>query len=219
MKAWKKVLSAAITGIMVLALAGCSSVKFEPTESSIFVKKDKTVVSAEMVSVDNSEFDTPRYDENEMKTFLEAAVKEYNKEACGQDFAYAKDTKEALNISIEEFKVENKVAAARLNYASSEDYLKFNGTEDSGSVKDLIIGTVADGISSGLDFSGMVNADGSAAGVEEIQKNTKYSLVAITGPARMMVEGKVRYMSSGVTLADESTVVTSGDETVYIIFK
>ncbi|MCJ7836227.1 hypothetical protein MUB23_12615 [Cuneatibacter sp. NSJ-177] len=219
MKAWKKVLSAAITGIMVLALAGCSSVKFEPTESSIFVKKDKTVVSAEMVSVDNSEFDTPRYDENEMKTFLETAVKEYNKEACGQDFAYAKDTKEALNISIEEFKVENKVAAARLNYASSEDYLKFNGTEDSGSVKDLIIGTVADGISSGLDFSGMVNADGSAAGVEEIQKNTKYSLVAITGPARMMVEGKVRYMSSGVTLADESTVVTSGDETVYIIFK
>lgn len=219
MKAWKKVLSAAITGIMVLALAGCSSVKFEPTESSIFVKKDKTVVSAEMVSVDNSEFDTPRYDENEMKTFLEERVKEYNKEACGQDFAYAKDTKEALNISIEEFKVENKVAAARLNYASSEDYLKFNGTEDSGSVKDLIIGTVADGISSGLDFSGMVNADGSAAGVEEIQKNTKYSLVAITGPARMMVEGKVRYMSSGVTLADESTVVTSGDETVYIIFK
>ena len=46
MKAWKKVLSAAIT------------------ESSIFVKKDKTVVSAEMVSVDNSEFDTPSYDEN-----------------------------------------------------------------------------------------------------------------------------------------------------------
>ena len=219
MKAWKKVLSAAITGIMVLALAGCSSVKFEPTESSIFVKKDKTVVSAEMVSIDNSEFDTPRYDENEMKTFLESAVKEYNKEACGQDLAYAKDTKEALNISIEEFKVENKIASARLNYASSEDYLKFNGTEDSGSVKDLIIGTVADGISSDLDFSGMVNADGSAAGVEDIQKNTKYSLVAITGPARMMVEGKVRYMSSGVTLADENTVVTSGDETVYIIFK
>ena len=53
----------------------------------------------------------------------------------------------------------------------------------------------------------------------DVYKRQKYSLVAITGPARMMVEGKVRYMSSGVTLADESTVVTSGDETVYIIFK
>lgn len=219
MKAWKKVLSTAITGMMVLAMAGCSSVKFEPTENSIFVKKDKTVVSFETVSVDNSAFDTPRYDENEMKTFLETAVKEYNKETCGQDLAYLEDKKTELNISIDEFKVENQNAMAKLNYKSAEDYLKFNGTEDSESVKDLIIGTVADGINSGLDFSGMVNVDGSAADVESIQKNKKYSLVALTGPVRMVVEGKVQYMSAGVSLSDENTVVTSGDETVYIIFK
>ena len=88
-------------------------------------------------------------------------------------------------------------------------------TENEGCLRDLIIGSVQNGIDSGLDFSGMVKADGAEAAVEEIQDDAKYSLVAVTGAVRMTVEGKVRYMSAGVTLADENTVVTSEDSIVF----
>ena len=85
-------------------------------------------------------------------------------------------------------------------------------------MKDLIIGTVQDGVNSGLDFSGMVNADGTAADLDKLTSSSKYSLVSVTGSTVMKVEGKVVYMSAGVTLKDEHTVVTT-DDTSYIIFK
>ena len=218
MKAGSGVLAVLLTGIMALTAVGCGSVKFDPQENSIFVKEDRTVASAEFVSIDNSEFETPRYDQAEMQAFLEDTVKEYNQETCGQDFAYADDTKESLRVSVEEFSVENNIAKAILHYASAEDYLHFNGTENEGCLKDLIIGSVQNGIDSGLDFSGMVNADGEEVSPEEIQDDAKYTLVAVTGSTRMVVDGKVRYVSAGVTVEDKNTVVTHGDSTVYVIF-
>ncbi len=218
MRAGKKLLAAVVTGILAVSAIGCGSVKFDPQENSIFVKENRTVVSAEFVSIDNSEFDTPRYDENEMRTFLEDTVKEYNQETCGEEAAYADDAEGDLRVSVEEFSVENNVAKAILNYASAEDYLSFNGTENEGCLKDLIIGTVQNGIDSGLDFSGMVNAEGAEVSAEDVQDDSDYCLVAVTGSTRMVVDGKVRYMSAGVTLADENTVVTNGDTTVYVVF-
>lgn len=218
MKAGQGVLSVIFAGIMALTAVGCGSVKFDPQENSIFVKEDRTVVSAEFVNIDNSEFETPRYDQAELQTFLEDTVKEYNQETCGQNFAYADDAEEDLRVSVDEFSVENNIAKAILNYASAEDYLSFNGTENEGCLKDLIIGSVQNGIDSGLDFSGMVNADGEEVSAEDVQDDAKYTLVAVTGSTRMVVDGKVRYVSSGVTVEDENTVVTSGDSTVYVIF-
>ena len=124
MRAGKKLLAAVVTGILAVSAIGCGSVKFDPQENSIFVKENRTVVSAEFVSIDNSEFDTPRYDENEMRTFLEDTVKEYNQETCGEEAAYADDAEGDLRVSVEEFSVENNVAKAILNYASAEDYLR-----------------------------------------------------------------------------------------------
>ncbi len=218
MKARQGLLVVMLTGIMALTAAGCGSVKFDPQENSIFVKEDRTVTSAEFVSIDNSEFETPRYDQDEMQSFLEDTVKKYNQETCGLDFAYADDAEGDLRVSVEEFSVENNIAKAILNYASAEDYLNFNGTENEGCLKDLIIGTVQNGIDSGLDFSGMVNADGEEVSAEDVQDDAKYTLVAVTGSTRMVVDGTVRYVSAGVTVEDDNTVIISGDSTVYVIF-
>ena len=112
----------------------------------------------------------------------------------------------------------DNTATLLLDFASADDYLLFNGTADAAPVKDLIIGTVQDGVNSGLDFSSMVNADGTAADLDKLTSSSKYSLVSVTGSTVMKVEGKVVYMSAGVTLKDEHTVVTT-DDTSYIIFK
>jgi len=204
---------------MMFLLAGCSSVKFNPTETSIFVKKDGTVVSADIEEFNNSQFDTPRYYESELTAFIEEAVLAYNTETANKAFTRADqldNSKETLPVAIQQIKVEENMATLILDYAKASDYLAFN--EDVQMFEELIIGHVSDGVSSGLDFAGMKNADGSDADVEKLKSNDKYSLVSVTGAGVVKVEGKVVYMSSGVTLKDENTVVTT-EGTSYIIFK
>lgn len=224
MKLGKRCAMGVLAVSMALGLTACGSVKFEPTETSIFVTKDRQVVSAEIESFDNSAYaDSPRYQEADLKAFVEEAVTSYNQTASGFSYAYAADAKEAkvegtLPVSIESLTVQDNVATLLLDYKTADDYLAFNGTADTVPVKDLIIGTVKDGVDSGLDFSGMLNADGSAADVEKLTSSETYMLVAVTGTTVMKVEGDVKYMSAGVTLKDENTVVTTED-TCYIIFK
>lgn len=224
MKIGKYCAAGILAASMILGLAACGSVKFEPKETSIFVTKDRGVVSAEIESFDNSAYaDNPRYKEEDLKAFVEETVIAYNQSASGLGYAYAKDAKDAkaedtLPVAIESLTVKDNVATLILDYNSADAYLAFNGSADSVPVKDLIIGTVRDGVNSGLDFSGMLNADGSAADLEKLTSSEKYMLVAVTGTTVMKVEGDVKYMSPGVTLKDENTVVTTED-TCYIIFK
>lgn len=218
MRAGKKLLAAVLAGAFAVAAAGCGSVKFEPQEDSIFVKEDRTVVSAEFMEMDNSDKPTEWYNQDECKAFVEEQVKTYNRENGSADAAYAEESEEELRVSVEEFSVEGTTFKAVLHYASAGDYLAFNGTEYNGALKDLIIGTVQNGLDSGLDFSGMTDAEGNQVAAEDVADDADYTLVAVTGPTRMVVDGKVRYVSAGVTLVDENTVTTSEDTTEYVIF-
>lgn len=205
---------------MIMGLSGCGgSVEFAPTQTSIFIQKDRTISSAEIESFDNSGFDTPRYDAAELQQFVEEAVSAYNSEKAGTTAVRVEEkSEETLPVAIEKLEVKDNVATLILNYAGTEEYLEFNGTTDYVAVQDLIVGTVADGNTSGLDYAGMVKADGTAADAAEIKEEEKYSLVSVTGDVVVKVEGKVQYMSSGVTLIDENTVQTP-EGTSYIVFK
>ena len=62
MKCGKRLIAGVFAAVLSLGLTACSSVKFEPTETSIFIQKDRKVVSAEIESFDNSAYaDSPRY--------------------------------------------------------------------------------------------------------------------------------------------------------------
>ena len=75
MKCGKRLIAGVFAAVLSLGLTACSSVKFEPTETSIFIQKDRKVVSAEIESFDNSAYaDSPRYKEDELKAFVEDAV-------------------------------------------------------------------------------------------------------------------------------------------------
>ncbi|MDD6395175.1 MAG: hypothetical protein PUB37_03210, partial [Firmicutes bacterium] len=185
----------------------------------IFITKERGVVSAEFESFDNSPYgDSPRYQEDELKAFVEEAVSSYNKNCGAAEKAYIENKEDYLPVAVESLVVEDKVAKLILDFATADDYLQFNGTADVVPVKDLIIGTVKDGIDSGLDFSGMLNEKGEPADQEKLTSSEKYSLVAVTGNTVMKVEGKIKYVSEGVTIKDENTVVTT-EGTNYIIFK
>ena len=218
-------IAAVILGlIFVLGITGCSlfnKVEFDPAETSIFIKKNGHIVGAEISDFDNSSFETPRYDAAELQAFVESAVLEYNR-ARGLSYIRQSDIEDketVLPVSIEKLEVVDKTATVILDYASPTDYLSFNGTTYLVPIHNLVVGTVADGNVSGLTYGNMLKADGTAAAGTDISEKPKYFLAAVTGNSIVKVEGKVRYYSADLELKDENTVVSSGEDVHFIVFK
>jgi len=229
MKSMKRLLLTALSVCMLVSMSGCSlpgsSWEYVPKKSGIYILKDRSIIGAEVEDFDNSEFDTPRYSESELMTFVEDEVRDYNEEAAGLAYCRTEelpDKKSALPISIKSLAVADGVATLQLEYAGYKDYLAFNGTTNAVPIQNLIIGTVSDGISSNLDFSDMVKVEKGksqgAVSADEVRQNSKYTLVAVTGTTQIQVEGTICYISEALTLVDAHTVECENG-TQYIIFK
>ena len=202
---------------MVLAvtiLAGCGGkVKFEPQTSSIFVKKDGTVVSADM-----EDFIGNNYSETELKTYVEDAVKEYNSEhgAAAEAYVDEDDEEASLPVKINSLAVEEGVATLLLEYEKCSDYLEFTGNSGTeNGVSRLELSTVGETSLSG-NFK---NAKGEDVTLEGVAKKEKNSVVIVEGAVTVQVEGKVQYMSAGAALVDKHTVTAKAGEVTYIVFK
>ncbi|MCI9487967.1 MAG: hypothetical protein HFI64_13595 [Lachnospiraceae bacterium] len=202
---------------MVLAvtiLAGCGGkVKFEPQTSSIFVKKDGTVVSADM-----EDFIGNNYSETELKTYVEDAVKEYNSEhgAAAEAYVDEDDEEASLPVKINSLAVEEGVATLLLEYEKCSDYLEFTGNSGTeNGVSRLELSTVSETSLSG-NFK---NAKGEDVTLEGVAKKEKNSVVIVEGAVTVQVEGKVQYMSAGAALVDKHTVTAKAGEVTYIVFK
>ena len=118
----KKTAAAALSALALMtALSGCGS-KFKPDTSSIYVKKDGTVVSADIESFEGS-----NYSEEELTTYVEDAVKLYNSEHGAESAAYEEKDME-LPVEVDSLKVEDGTATLYLNYETCSDYMEFTGT-------------------------------------------------------------------------------------------
>ncbi|MCI8549275.1 MAG: hypothetical protein HFI68_01565 [Lachnospiraceae bacterium] len=197
----------------VTVLAGCGKVKFEPEASSIYVKKDGTVISADIEAFEGS-----NYSEDELKTYVEEAVKEYNSEHGANAEAYVdeddKDT--VLPVKINSLTVENGTASLFLEYEKCGDYLEFVGTSGmKGAIGRLELSTVGE-----TSFSGnFQNSKGEDVTMEGVTKKEGNPVVIIDGPVTMQVEGSIQYVSTGVTIVDKHTVTTPAESVSFIVFK
>ncbi len=200
--------------LAVAALAGCGGkVKFEPTASSIYVKKDGTVVSADI-----EDFVGNNYSEAELKTYVEDAVKEYNSEhgAGAEAYVDEEDEDASLPVQITSLTVEEGIASLFLEYEKCSDYLEFTGTSGTESgVSRLELSTVGE-----TSFSGnFQNAKGEDVTQEGVTKKEKNSVVIIEGAVTVQVEGNIQYVSAGAALVDKHTVTTQAGSVTYIVFK
>ena len=221
MKYAKKIAAAFAAAAFALSLTACSLFghSYDPTQTGIYIASDKTITSAEITDFDNSDYETPRYDEDEALTFIQDTVKAYNKEKVNQEVYSSKDAETAIPVELDSFKVSDAVSTLLLKFASAQDYLDFFGTTDATPIKTLVVGTVADGISSGLDFAGMVDVEGQSAAADTIKAETEYTLVMVAGETEVQTEGKIVYYSSSLTKTDDYTVVSNSDDISFIIFK
>ncbi|MCR4750371.1 MAG: hypothetical protein K5877_11340 [Lachnospiraceae bacterium] len=183
----KKIRLAALLTLTAILLMGCSS-EFKTDESAIKVNKNGTVVAASI-----EEFDKSYYSEEELSTFVKNSIEEYQK-ANG-----------ASTVKMESLKVEEGKATLFINYETPTDYAKFNGEE-------LFVGTVLDAMAAGYNLNGTYyTVDGVTLGstttIDFIDDDLK--VVIVKEKVRVIVPGKIKYISDNLTIVDKNTVTPS----------
>ena len=214
----RMVLAAGMFGFLLLA--GCGSeVKFEPTESSIYVRADGSVISAEITGFDNTSFGEERYSEEELKAFVEDAVKAYNAGVGSPNLAYSselEDKNSILPVSIDSLKVEEKEAELVISYASCADYLNFNKADDT--VTQLSVTSAPVAVASGISLDGLVNAKGEIVDTSKAKESEKYRVASVAGETTVVINGKILGVS-GAEILNEHTVKTTYGVMAYILFR
>lgn len=220
---YKTAVFCAIVSIFAMCLSGCSFYTFNPTVSSIFIKKNYTIVSAEIETLDNSAYEEERYSVDSLKAFVEDEVKQYNKKACGLELAYLDDLQDKKNstlpVSIQEIKYEDNTARLLLMYQDASAYLGFNAHPLDGGITNIMVGRVSDLIEKKIEFPEMTDTDQNVAEYNELEINSNYFVVTITGSAHVHVEGEIEYVSPGVTVTQKHEADTPAYTESFIIFR
>ncbi len=118
--------------------------------------------------------------------------------------------------------LQDGVASSVFKYSSADDLIQFSreSGDDSNSFTFLDTAAVSDGVVKGYIVDGtFVDASGAAVKNEDITKQSKLRVICAQGGGIIQTEGKVLYMTEGVTPVDEFTVSTPDEGKSYIIFK
>lgn len=206
-------------------LSGCGARSgggggFTPTENSIYVTRDGEISSA---LVQNYEKEKDYYNQDELKAFAEEAVIQYNREKGAGENAYNEaDSTSRLPVALQSCTLSGGAATLVFDYASFGDLTGFAkaGNDLELTVTGLTVLQLADAFGSGaLDGVEFVKPDGSPVSIEDVKKLDKAFEVTVEGSGTIQTEGKVQYMSKGVSLVNEHTVSVPEQGISYIIFK
>ena len=205
----KRIICISLVCVMMTGLFSACGKSLEADRDTVYVQKRGAVVSAAI-----ADFDKDYYDEEELKSFVEQRVEEYQKEQ-GKD-----------SVKIDKFSVEEGVAKLYMKYDDYEVYQDFNEVK-------LFAGTVPQALAAGYDFDTEFTKveDGKAAGSIENTEvvDTDYKVVILSEKVEVKVDGVIQYMSSEYTSVKEKDTVSiqvpeeagDGEELslVYIVYK
>lgn len=205
-------LAAVLTAALLTGCQGLmgGSAEFSPEVSSVYVEKDGAVLSALVEEFE----DQAQYDQESFQAFLEETVSRFNEER-------GTGGSEQPSVTLRSCSLENGRAQAVFEYGGADDLLAFarETGDDSVAAEQLAVFTVADGLSRGeVIGTSFYKPDGSAVANETVTKQSGAMAVAVTGSVRLQTEGKILYVTEGVTLEDDNRAVTP-EGTSYIIFK
>ena len=151
-------------------------------------------------------FDKSYYSEEELSDFVEKTIKEYQQENGDS------------SVKLESLKVEEGKATLYINYETPTDYAKFNGEE-------LFVGTILDAMAAGYNLDTTYyevsgTTLGTATSIDLIDDD--YKVVIVKEKIRVIVPGKIKFVSDNLTIIDKNTVTpTNKNATGYsiIIYK
>lgn len=201
--------------LCILAVAGMATAcgtSFKATESTVYVTKKGTVISADI-----EDFNEDYYDGDELKNYITESVESYV--ASNGDGS----------VEIESFEIhspgnEENTAQLYLNYADYTDYARFNEVT-------FFAGTVLQALAEdyGFDQDFQKTEEGNLAGsvdAQEVMDAEDYKVVVIGEETAVKVDGEIQYVSDGnVELTGKDTAKASYDvedpdaKPAYIIYK
>ena len=192
----KKFTSAILAlGLCMGLLTGCGS-SYAAEESTVFVQKD-----GKIVSTDVEEFDENLYSKEELEEYVNQYISEYTDE-------YGKKS-----VKLKDISVADGTAVLSIEYATAEDYTRFNGIE-------LFAGSVAEALAAGYGFTAEF-AD--VSGDQPVPADTSafvsgegYKAVIIKGNTNVHVKGTICYVSTiNTSLVDKHTVAIGAGNSLY----
>lgn len=172
----KRICAILCAALCVGVLAGCGSTVDADTDM-VFVDKKGGVTSVDVETLDKE-----YYDEEELKSYVDDAVAEYN------------DQNGRNSVRVLDLSVENGTAKLKMEYKTAEDYSSFNGIE-------LYQGKVVSALAAGYDFAvDFVSVeDGAVSGTasrEEIYADDDLQAVIIKANTDVTVDGDICFVSS-----------------------
>lgn len=194
--------------LAAVLLAGCGS-RLDVKKNTVALQKNGKVLEAAV-----EDFDQSYYDEDELNSFVEDAVKEYTSEN-------GKKT-----VTVTDFKLKDETAYLTLKYESTDVFSDFTGTE-------CFSGDLLEAQSAGYDFDADFWAveDGKAAkdtvSSSEVLADDDLKVLIINGNSDIIVPGKIAYVSANgteVSAKDTVTVQPKEDDPdesilVYVLYK
>ena len=215
MKRGIRTCAASLALVLILsALTGCSSGRaFEPTGDSIYISSDGVISTAFVVDVDES-----YYTEEDMRSFCETEVVEYNTSKGASAAAYQDDAAEdeTLPVAIVSFTYGDQ-AQLILNYASAEDYLAFNEA-DPDSATSIMYAEAKNTV--GMPEISLVSAeDGSRVAAGSVVGDDRLKILMVEGAVNVQVQGRLVYTSENVTVTGEDTATTGAEGSSYLVFR
>lgn len=215
-------LALVLTALLAVGCAAKSgSAEFNPGRSSIFIKRDGSVMSA---SVEHTEQNY--YSEDELKGFLETELSAFNAAQGSESAAYNKEGAAKLPAALVSCEVKgadgNKTVKAVYEYSSADMLMALAGQIKDEEIKLTALATdsVENRLGAG-DLVGETFTDTRGKSVEsgKVTSQSKLRAVSCQGPAVIQTEGKVLYISEGCKMVDSYTVETPEEGSSYIIFK
>lgn len=203
-------------------LTGCSdqsaSVAFAPAETSLYITGEGTVTSAAVETYEND-----YYSADELKAYAEKILTAFN----GPNGARSADGEAPETAAaVKECTMEDGTAKLLIDFKDADSYLEFMeqypDEESSVQIRTLDITTVSDGVAKGyITGAAFTKLSGKEkqAGSDEVMKQSKLNVAAVEGPALIQTDGKIQYISSGVTVEGDNLVRTPDEGVSYIVFK
>lgn len=219
-------IAAVLFAVLLLAVtaAGCArsgSSEFDPVQSSIFIKRDGSILSA---VVEHAKQDY--YTEDTLKHFVEGKVSEFNAAQGKASAAYNQEGAEKLPVAVVSCSLSagqgDQILKYVLEYSSPDMLFAFTGVlrDEDMTLTSLATDSVENRLSKGdLVGDAFVDAQGRSVESSKVTSQSKLRVVVSQGAGIIQTEGKVLYMTKGCTLQDSCTVITPAEGISYIVFK
>lgn len=208
MKKRKAVLTALLAaGMLTGCLGNGGSSTLNSESSRIYVTEEGTFQTATVESYVQQEY----YNGDELKTFLEEAVSQYNG-ANGQN-----------QVTLDSCTLDNGTAKMMFHYASPDALIGFTTQyeDKENQVESIAVDKLSEvygqSESEGVTF---IKADGKKADQKAVSKRGESQAVVVTSanPVTIQTQGKILFVSDNVVIKDSHTVQTTKGKS-YIIFK